>query len=139
MNCPRVRNCGDAWRDKRNFGDSFKEFVGYPFMEKSTLFLSGLAAAVVTHSFYNHFFLPPILITLCFVICLPLLIVFVYEQSEQATRKWLGVGFDTDVDLLDMITTDGISGYRVGQYLESLKKRFPSEVVADMLCYLREA
>jgi len=101
------------------------------------IFWAGLAAAILLHSFYNHFFLPPILITICFVVGLPLLIVFVFDLSEQATRKWLGVGFDTDVDLLEVIITGDILGSRIGEYLESLKSRFPGVVVADMLCYLR--
>jgi len=101
------------------------------------IFWAGLAAAILLHSFYNHFFLPPILITICFVVGLPLLIVFVFDLSEQATRKWLGVGFDTDVDLLEVIITGDILGSRIGKYLESLKSRFPGVVVADMLCYLR--
>jgi len=105
--------------------------------KQAHIFLAGLAAAILLHSFYNHFFLPPILITICFVIGLPLLIVFVFDLSEQATRKWLGVGFDTDVDLLEVITTGDIIESRIGKYLESLKSRFPGEIVADMLCYLR--
>ena len=105
--------------------------------KKVHIFWAGLAAAILLHSFYNHFFLPPILITICFVIGLPLLIVFVFDLSEQATRKWLGVGFDTDVDLLEVITTGDILESRIGQYLESLKSRFSGAVVADMLCYLR--
>lgn len=105
--------------------------------KQAHIFLAGLAAAILLHSFYNHFFLPPILITICFVIGLPLLIVFVFDLSEQATRKWLGVGFDTDVDLLEVITTGDILESRIGQYLESLRSRFPGEIVADMLCYLR--
>lgn len=101
------------------------------------IYWAGLAAAILIHSFYNHFFLPPILITICFVISLPLVIVFVFDLSEQATRKWLGVGFDTDVDLLEVITTGDILASRIGKYLDSLKSRFPGEVVVDMLCYLR--
>jgi len=105
--------------------------------KKFHIFWAGLAAAILLHSFYNHFVLPPILITICFVIGLPLVIVFVFDLSEQATRKWLGVGFDTDVDLLEVITTGDILESRMGKYLESLKSRFPGAVVADMLCYLR--
>jgi len=114
----------------KNFSDKYSS-------KKVHIFSAGLAAAILLHSFYNHFFLPPILITLCFVSGLPLVIIFVFELSEQATRKWLGVGFDTDVDLLEVITTGDILESRIGKYLESLKSRFPGEVVADMLCYLR--
>ena len=68
--------------------------------DKLAFFVPGLAAAILVHSFYNHFLLPPVLITVSFLVALPLLIVLIFEQSEKATRKWLGIGFDTDVELL---------------------------------------
>lgn len=105
--------------------------------ESLLVFMPGLGAAILTHSVYNHFLLPPILITLGFLLVLPLLIVLVFERSERATRKWLGVGFDTDVDLLEMITSGNIAETRIGYYLHSLKSSFPGEIVADMLCFLR--
>ncbi|NIR50899.1 PrsW family intramembrane metalloprotease [candidate division KSB1 bacterium] len=105
--------------------------------EKSTVFLPGFVAALLVHSLYNHFILPPILITLSFLIVLPLLVIIVFERSEKATQKWLGVGFDSDVDLLTMITSGNISETRIGRYLQSLQSTFPGEVVADMLCFLR--
>ncbi len=119
------------------FGMISKNLSDQYSSKKIHVFSTGLAAAVLIHSAYNHFFLPPILITIFFVIGLPLVIVFFFELSEQATRKWLDLGFDTDVDLLAVITTGDILKSRVGRYLESLKSRFPGKVVADMLCYLR--
>ncbi len=119
------------------FGIISKNFSDKYSSKKVHIFSTGLAAAILIHSFYNHFSLPPILITLYFVVGLPLVIVFVFDLSEQTTRKWLGVGFDTDVDLLEVITTGDILESRIGKYLESLKSRFPGAVVADMLCYLR--
>ncbi|MFQ5602079.1 MAG: PrsW family glutamic-type intramembrane protease [bacterium] len=101
------------------------------------LLLPGLLAAVFTHSFYNHFFLPPAVITLAFVVLLPMVFVALFERSEKITRKWLGVGFDTDVELLEMIVSGKISETRIGKYLDSLKNHFPGEVVADLFCLLR--
>jgi RsiW-degrading membrane proteinase PrsW (M82 family) len=101
------------------------------------VFLPGLALAIAIHSFYNHFFLPPLLITVGFLIVLPAVMVFVFSQSERATQRWLGIGFDTDVQVLEMITTGNISETKIGMYLQSLRSRFPGSVVADMLCFLR--
>ncbi|RMF61760.1 MAG: PrsW family intramembrane metalloprotease [Calditrichaeota bacterium] len=101
------------------------------------VFLPGLAFAVILHSAFNHFILPPVVTTVSLLIFLPLLVVVVFERSESATRRWLGVGFDTDVELLEILTRGKISQTRVGRYLESLKASFPGEVVADMLCLLR--
>jgi hypothetical protein len=61
----------------------------------------------------------------------------VFNQSEKSTREWLGIGFDTDVEVLNMIITGNLSETKIGRYLQTLKNRFPGEVVADMLCLLR--
>jgi RsiW-degrading membrane proteinase PrsW (M82 family) len=99
-------------------------------------FFPGLAMAVVIHSVYNHFFISPELSAVSIVIGLPLIMLVVFQQSERALQKWLGVGFDTDSELLRMITTGNITQTPLGEYLMSLKDKFPGEVVADMLCLL---
>jgi RsiW-degrading membrane proteinase PrsW (M82 family) len=93
--------------------------------------------AVVIHSAYNHFFLPPLLNTLLILASLPVLMLIIFQASERATRHWLGVGFDTDADMLNMITSGNIGTTPLGQYLTSLSERFQPEVVVDLLCYLR--
>jgi RsiW-degrading membrane proteinase PrsW (M82 family) len=97
----------------------------------------GLAAATLIHSLYNYGFLNPVLSALCVVVALPLVMMVVFQQSERGLRAWLGVGFDSDSQLLEMITTGMIAETRIGRYLLSLKTRFPGEAVADMLCLVR--
>ena len=99
--------------------------------------LPGLAASVLLHSLFNHFFISPSLTTVAMLILLPAVMVLVFSQSERSTRQWLGVGFDTDRDLLEMTTTGNLMDNKVGTYLQSLQNNFPGEVVADMLCMLR--
>jgi RsiW-degrading membrane proteinase PrsW (M82 family) len=101
------------------------------------VFVPGLLVAVAIHSFFNHFFLLPHVYTVAQLIILPVLVVITFTQSERILRNWLEVGLDSDVRLLEYVTTGAISRTRVGEYLNSLKSRFPGEVVADMLCYLR--
>ena len=100
-------------------------------------FLPGLGLAVIFHSLYNHFLVSPFLSGFILVAGLPLLMILIYQQSEKALQKWLGVGFDTDAELLEIITRGTLTQTHVGQYLVSLKDRLPGEVVADMLCLLR--
>jgi len=100
-------------------------------------FLPGLGLAVLIHSFFNHFLLPPVLSTVSLLIALPLIIIVVFAQSEKATRHWLGIGFDTDMELLEMIDSGKIAETKIGAYLQSLKEHFPGTMVADMLCLLR--
>jgi RsiW-degrading membrane proteinase PrsW (M82 family) len=101
------------------------------------LLLPGFALAFALHALFNQFILNPVVETAVILIGMPLLVAIVFEQSERATRHWLGTGFDTDVELLELILNGEIGDSKVGQYLESLKAHFQGHVVGDMLCYLR--
>lgn len=100
-------------------------------------YLPGLLAAIVLHSLFNHFFLPPLAMTVLMLVVLPLLVILVFERSERATRAWLGTGFDSHLELLESIWSGDVRQSRVGQYLQSLRGRFAPAVVGDMLCYLQ--
>jgi RsiW-degrading membrane proteinase PrsW (M82 family) len=95
--------------------------------------LPGLAAAIVMHSFYNHFLLSPLVPTAVLVILLPV----VFHQSEKSTKKWLGVGLDTDMQLLEMITGGDMASTKIGQYFLTLQHQFQGEIIADMICLVR--
>lgn len=100
-------------------------------------FLPGLCIAITVHSLFNQFLVNPLIATSIVVLVMPLLVVAVFERSEKATRDWLGMEFDSDVELLQRILSGEIADTRAGRYLESLRHRFPGSVVADMLCMLR--
>lgn len=100
-------------------------------------FLPGLLTAIAAHSAFNHFVLNPLLSTALLLVLMPLLVVAVFERSEKATREWLGAGLDADVETLELILSGEIRHSHVGDYLESLRTRFPGAVVADMLCFLQ--
>ncbi len=97
----------------------------------------GLAAAIALHSAYNHLLLPPVASTLLLLVCLPLLMLVVFERSEAATRDWVGAGLDLDLELLQLISSDAFTYTRFGTYLQELRGRFPGPIVVDMFCLLR--
>ena len=97
----------------------------------------GYLVAVVVHSGYNHHLLPPVLSAGVLLVGLPLLVIAVFERSERGTRDFLGVGLDTDLEVVETIASGQALETRIGHYLRSLKQRFPGEIVADMLCLLR--
>ena len=103
----------------------------------AVVFLPGLAVAIGIHSLFNHFVLSPVANTVAQMLVLPAVLALIFNRSEKALRDWLEIGLDTDVRVLEDITTGTISETKPGQYLESLRSRFPGEVVADMLCLLR--
>lgn len=101
------------------------------------VFLPGFIVAWSLHSIFNHFFFSPYLSTGLILAALPFFFITVFHLSERRTRDWLGVGFDTDTELLKLIGQGRFSESRIGGYLEELRERFPPTTVADMLCLVR--
>jgi RsiW-degrading membrane proteinase PrsW (M82 family) len=99
--------------------------------------LPPLLLAVVVHSVFNHFLLTPQQAALLLLLTLPVVFVVVFRISQRATRAWLGVGFDTDSELLELMGSGRMAETRIGTYLESLRARFPPEMLVDMLCLIR--
>lgn len=100
-------------------------------------FVPGFLFAFMVHSAYNHLILPPLMATAALLVVMPVGLYLVFEVSERATRDWLGTGLDSDAELLELILSGEIVSSRVGQYLESLRQRFPGRVVGDMLSLLQ--
>ena len=101
------------------------------------LLVPGLLAAVVLHSFYNHFIVQPLLATALIMLVFPYTAMTIFERSERDTRSWLGSGFDTDQELLLAMRTGHMSETPVGKYLATVRSRFSPEVIVDMMCLLR--
>jgi len=99
--------------------------------------LPGYFLAVVLHSAFNHFFLSPLVSTVGILVVLPPLLYSVFKRSEQAVGDWLGKGFDTDTEMLELINSDRFSDSPIGRYVHSLKDKFEGPVVADIFCYLQ--
>jgi RsiW-degrading membrane proteinase PrsW (M82 family) len=101
------------------------------------VYLPGLALAIVLHSGFNHFFIAPTVTTVLILVVLPGFFVGVFHFSESRTREWLGTGFDTDAELLEIVAAGRASDSRIGAYLAELRGRFPPSTVVDMVCLLR--
>ena len=101
------------------------------------IYLPGLLLAVLLHSVFNHFVLSPGLSTVVLLVVIPVFFVAVFHLSELRTRDWLGAGFDSDQELLELIHSGQVTSSRIGAYLAELTGRFPPTVVVDMLCLLR--
>jgi protease PrsW len=97
----------------------------------------GFALAVLLHSAFNHAIIAPLYMTLAILLLLPPMFVAVFQYSERGVRDWLGMGFDADTEMLELINSGRLSDSPVGEYLQSLKEHFSGPIVADILCYLR--
>ena len=103
----------------------------------SLAFVPGFGLAVLLHSAFNHFLMWPVFSTLGMFAALPVILYWVFGKSERALREWLGADFDSDVDLLSVMTSADFQETHVGSYLQSLRSRFRGEVMADLICYIR--
>ncbi len=101
------------------------------------ILLVGWLSAAALHSLFNRFLFSPNLSTILMLTVMPGLFVGVFQLSELRTRDWLGAGFDTDAELLEIIGSGKVGESHVGMYLRELEGRFPPTTVADMVCLLR--
>ena len=99
--------------------------------------LPPLALAVLIHAAFNQFVLSPIQETLLVLVTIPPVMLIVFMRSERAVEGWIGAGFDADGELIELLDSGTFSQSNAGKYLYALRARFPGEVVADLLCYLR--
>ena len=105
--------------------------------ERFIFFLPGYLIAFLLHSFFNHFYFSPMITTVTQLMLLPILMMVIFSRSEKGLQNWMETGFITDVKLLEFIKKGKFKETKAGKYLDRFKKRFPGEVVMDMLCYLR--
>jgi len=101
------------------------------------IFLPGVVAAVVIHTAFNILPVSPLATTAMLLLVLPLLVLWVFQRSEMATRDWVGAGLDLDLMLHETFSSEALAYTKFGAYLRELRLRFPGHVVADMLCLLR--
>lgn len=101
------------------------------------LYLPGLLGAIMLHSMFNHFVLPPILMTLSILAVLPPLLYFVFARGAAHMHEWLELDFDADAALLEQINSGQFADGKIGGFLQDLRSMFAGTVVVDMLCYLR--
>ncbi len=111
--------------------------AGQKLTRGRAIFVPGFAVAVILHSVFNHFFFTPIVNTLVVLASLPIVLTVIFQQSEKSVSDWLGMGFDADTELLELINSGEFSTSKVGMYLHSLKEKFEGPIVVDLLCYLR--
>ncbi len=122
--------------DRKNEFKLYQIIPGFLFVILYNLF-PGLVFAFGIHSIFNHFLLPPIMMTLLQLIVFTLIIAYVFNRSEKVLKEWMESGMDTDVELLEQINEGTVSNTHLGEYLASLEKNFAGPVIADMLCYVK--
>lgn len=99
--------------------------------------IPALFVAIFLHALFNMFLLPPITSSLLMIFVLPPVFIMIFKRSEENTRKWLGTGLDSDMEMLKILLAGNLSESRIGNYLKSIQNKFAPEIVGDIICYLR--
>ncbi|MEQ1832115.1 MAG: PrsW family glutamic-type intramembrane protease [Candidatus Eisenbacteria bacterium] len=98
--------------------------------------LPGFGIAAIVHAAFNQISANPFVTTAILLGTMPVLLLAAFEYSERATREWLSSGFDSEMQMLEMILDGEVENTPVGRFLETLRHRFEPIVVADLLCLL---
>ncbi len=99
-------------------------------------FALGLLIAILIHSLFNHFFLPPVISMFIILIIISVVEIRIFQVNERLLRKWLELEFDSEVKLLGMIRKGEFLQTNSGKYLISIRERFSKLVLLDMLAYI---
>jgi len=99
--------------------------------------LIALLAAYSIHSAFNHFYVDPVAQTFGIIILLPLIFILIFRYNEKQLQNWLEIEFNSEIELLNMINSGRFLATRAGEYLASVKSRFPAETIVDMYCFIR--
>lgn len=97
----------------------------------------GILAAVIIHSLYNQFFIPPFYSALAVFFAVPVILMASFSINEQSLRKWLELELDSEMKLLTMIGKGEFAGTRAGKYIMTIRQKFPDEVMLDILCFIK--
>lgn len=97
---------------------------------------AGFLAAYCIHSAFNHFYIDPVAQTIGIITLLPVIFVLIFKYNEKQLQNWLEIEFNSEVELLNMINKGQFMETRSGEYLTSLKNRFPGEIILDMYCFI---
>ena len=114
----------------KNIYDRINHFAWYHFV-------LALIPSIIIHSAFNHLIGYPVFTTLAVVLGMPLLMLMIFDKSDKSLYQWLGEGMDTDIELLEIVTTAKISKSRVGKYLDNIRDKYSPEMIADTIGYLR--
>jgi RsiW-degrading membrane proteinase PrsW (M82 family) len=102
---------------------------------KSNLFyFISLFVASTIHIFYNSFFFNPLISVSIVLIGFTLTLMFLFNYNQISIEKWIKSEFDSEIELLQYIKSGNLSGSQVGKYILSIKDKFSSFIIFDMIC-----
>ena len=114
-----------------------EKLIGARYRLRWSVFLPGLAAAIVIHGVYNHFPNEPILSMAFIMLAVPLSLALIFSKSEHAAHQWLLHEYETHEHMLDDIRSGRLDASEAGRFVLTLSERFGPAVTAAAFEYLK--
>lgn len=99
------------------------------------LFLLIIPAGI--HAAFNSFVIPPFAFSVMQLLAAPLIFYAVFYVSEKQMKNWLELSLESNHELLNAINEGILLKTKAGEYLRTLRSKFSSLVLADLICYIR--
>lgn len=96
-----------------------------------------LVVPIIIHVAFNSFIVSPIVFTMTQLTLTPILFYVVFVFSEMQVKDWLELSLESNHELLTAINEGKLLESKVGSYLQNLKNKFSSLILADLICYIR--
>jgi RsiW-degrading membrane proteinase PrsW (M82 family) len=96
-----------------------------------------LIVPIIIHMAFNGFIVSPVIFTLIQLTVTPILFYIVFIFSENQVKDWLELSLESNLELLRSINEGKLLESKIGSYLQNLKSKFSSLILADLLCYIR--
>lgn len=100
-------------------------------------FIPGLIMGIFIHSLFNSFFLPPLILTILQITVLPFIVVQIFTKSEKILKEWIENQSNSEFELINIINSGEFKNSVVGKYINSIKNRFTTDVLIDILAYIQ--
>jgi len=105
-------------------------------LDLSKSVLLAVIPAFLLHSFYNSFFLPPLIQTISILVIFVAAVYLIFSENEKSVHKWIEDEFDSEILLIQELNSGNLKDTQTGKYINEIKSRFSPFIVFDMLCLI---
>lgn len=96
-----------------------------------------LLAPIVIHILHNALHFNPFIQFFFLFSAMAGLLVWTYQYDGDMIHRWLDRGLDKQVSLLQSIKEGQLGETKTGEFLMSVKEKFPPEVFFDVICFVQ--
>ncbi len=110
--------------------------IGKQQTKMTLIFGPGLIFIFIIHLIFNNMVINPLLEIILQILIFPIILMLIFSKSERDMKKWLQIGFDTNMEMLTSLKSSDFKNTKSGKYLIGISANLPPEIIFDIHCYL---